>query len=152
MSLGGSSNDPEKLGSCVKILSWLRKKRSMRVHFWRYVPFLHYVSCFFPKRPVNLHRLFLFWKHWLICDHEEKWVQNMGCKKQGAKHRVIATQKDKRQCKKQGHCYFKKTISSHYLFSFWVTMTLFFAPCFLQPIFWTLYLKFQNLKNLKSTW
>ena len=112
MSLGGSSNDPEKLGSCVKILSWLRKKRSMRVHFWRYVPFLHYVSCFFPKHPVNLHPLFLFWKHGLVCDPENNWVQNMGFKKQNAKNRVIVIQKEKRQ---PG------------LFSFWITMTLLFC-------------------------
>ena len=40
-------------------------------------------------------------------------VQNMGCKKQGAKNRVIVIQKERRQ---PG------------LFSFWITMTLFFAP------------------------
>ena len=36
------------------------------------------------KRPVNLHPLFLLWKHESFCDPEKK-VQNMGCKKQGAK-------------------------------------------------------------------
>ena len=46
----------------------------------------------------------------------------MGCKKQGAKNRGIVIQKEKRP-----GC----------LFFFWITMTLFFAPCFLQPIFWT---------------
>ena len=59
--------------------------------------------------------------------------QNMGCKKQGAKNRVIVTQKEKRQ---PG------------LFSFWITMTLVFCtqlfathildPCFRvtnRPIF-----------------
>ena len=51
----------------------------------------------------------------------------MGCKNQGAKNRVIVTQKEKRQCKKQGHC----------LFSFFLTMFLFSASCFLKPIFWT---------------
>ena len=138
MSLGGSSNDPEKLGSCVKILSWLRKKRSMRVHFWRYVPFLHYVSCFFPKHPINLHPLFLFWKHGLVCVPEKNWVQNMDFKMQDAKNRVIVTQEEKRQ--------WPFFLFLHCLFSFWVTMTQFFAPCFLKPIFWTLFLKFQSQK------
>ena len=46
----------------------------------------------------------------------------IGCKKQGAKNRVIVTQKEK---------------SSGCLFSFWITVTLFFAPCFLHPIFRT---------------
>ena len=32
----------------------------------------------------NLHPQFLFWKHPLVCDPEKK-----GCKKQGAKNRVI---------------------------------------------------------------
>ena len=44
----------------------------------------------------------------------------MGCKKQGAKNKVIVIQKEKRQ-----------------LPSFWITMTLFFAPCYLHLIFWT---------------
>ena len=47
----------------------------------------------------------------------------MDCKKQGAK--------------KQGHCYSKREEA----------MTLFFAPCFLQSIFWTLFLKLQTLKR-----
>ena len=42
----------------------------------------------------------------------EKKVQNMGCKKQGAKNKVIVIQKEKRQTG---------------LFSFWKTMTLFFC-------------------------
>ena len=36
-------------------------------------------------RPVNLHPLFLFWKHGSVCDPEKNQVQNMGLKKQGAK-------------------------------------------------------------------
>ena len=40
----------------------------------------------------------------------------MECKKQGAK--------------KLGHCYSKREKAA---FSFWITMTLFFAPCFLNP-------------------
>ena len=63
------------------------------------------VSC-----PVNLHRLFLFWKH------GSKQVQNMGCK-----NRVIVIQKEKRP-----GC-----------LSFWIAMTLFFAPCFMHLIFHT---------------
>ena len=47
-------------------------------------------------------------------------VQNMGCKKQGAKNKVIVIQKEKRQ---PG------------LFFFWLTMTLLFAPHILDPIF-----------------
>ena len=46
----------------------------------------------------------------------------MECKKQGAKNKVIVIQKEKEQLG---------------LFFFWLTMTLFFAPCFLHPIFWT---------------
>ena len=61
----------------------------------------------------------------------------MGCKKQGAKNRVNVIQKEKR---------------SGCLFSFWITMTLLFAPCFLQPIFLDLFFKFQNLKNIRSAW
>ena len=42
-------------------------------------------------RPVNLYPLFLFF------DPEKKnQVQNMGCKKQGAKNRVIIIQKEKK--------------------------------------------------------
>ena len=44
-------------------------------------------------RPVNLHPLFSFEKHGSVCDPEK----NMGCKKQGAKNRVIVIQKEKRQ-------------------------------------------------------
>ena len=43
------------------------------------------------NRPVNLHPLFLFWKHGSVCDPEKNQVQNMDLKKSG--------------CKKQGHCY-----------------------------------------------
>ena len=66
-------------------------------HYW--------INC-----PVNMHTLFLFWKHGSVCDPVKK-VQNMGCKKQGTKNRVIVMQKEKRP-----GCFF----------SFWITMTLFF--------------------------
>ena len=46
------------------------------------------------KRPVNLHPLFLFWKHGSVCDPKKNQVQNMDLKKVG--------------CKKQGHCYSKR--------------------------------------------
>ena len=49
-------------------------------------------------------------------------------KKQVAKNRVIVIQKEKRQ---PG------------LFSFWITMILFYAPCFLHSIFCTLFLSFR---------
>ena len=44
----------------------------------------------------------------------------------------------KSRCKKQGYCYSKEKMQPG-LFSFWMTMTLFFTPCFLQPIFWTFF-------------
>ena len=44
--------------------------------------------------PVNLHPLFLFWKHGSVCDTEKNQVQNMDLKKAGSK--------------KQGHCYSKR--------------------------------------------
>ena len=59
-------------------------------------------------------------------------VQNVIYEKQGAKNRVIVFQKEKRP-----GC----------LFSFWITMTLVFANWFLQPIFWTLFLKFETIKK-----
>ena len=51
---------------------------------------------------VNLHPLFLFWKHGSVCEPEKK-VQNMGCKKQGAK--------------KQGHCYSKREEAAYLIVS-----------------------------------
>ena len=39
-------------------------------------------------------------------------------------------------CKKQGHCYSKEKRPGC-LLSFWITMTVFFAPCFLHLIFCT---------------
>ena len=54
-------------------------------------------------------------------------------KKPGPKYGV-----QKAGCKKQGQCYSKKKRSGC-LFSFWITMTLLFAPCFLQPIFLDLF-------------
>ena len=61
-----------------------------------------------------------------VCDPEKKNKdKNMGCKKQGAKSRVILIQKKKRPAS---------------LFSFGITMTLFFlALFFLQPIFLDLF-------------
>ena len=47
---------------------------------------------------------------------------NMGCKKQGAKNRVIVIQIEKRQP----------------------------APYFLQPILWTFFLKFQTLEKYQT--
>ena len=47
-------------------------------------------------RPVNLHPLFLFWKHGSVCDPKKNQVKNMGCKKQGAKNWVFVIQKKKR--------------------------------------------------------
>ena len=82
---------------------------------------------------VNLHPLFLFLKHGPVCDPEKNQVQNMDLKKQGEKNRVIAIHKE------------KKPIC---LFSFLITMTLFFAPCFFSSIFWT---KSKTLKNIRST-
>ena len=73
-------------------------------------------------RPVNLHPLFLFWKNGLVCDPEKKSGPKSGMQKAG--------------CKKQGHCYSKREEAAA-LFSFWIIMTLFFAPCFLHPIFLT---------------
>ena len=46
------------------------------------------------NRPVNLHPLFLIWKHGSVCDPE---------KKSGPKHGVQKT-----GCKKPGHCYSKR--------------------------------------------
>ena len=52
------------------------------------------------------------------------------------KNRVIVIQKEKRP-----GCHF----------SFWITMTLVFAPWFLHPIFWTWsFLKFQTLKKYQA--
>ena len=55
--------------------------------------------------PVNLHPIFLFWKHGSVCDPE-----NMGCKNEGTKNKEYAAWPG--------------------LFSFWITMNLFFHPAF----------------------
>ena len=103
---------------------------------WIEIEITYYLTIY--TRPVNLHPLFLFWKHGLVCDLEKNQVQNMGCEKQSAKTRVFFFQKGKRP-----GCHF----------SFLITMTLVFAPCFLHPIFWTwFFFKFQTLKNVRSTW
>ena len=57
------------------------------IRFWNPVCcpcLLNYVN-----HPVNLHPLFLFWKHGSDCDPEKNQVQNMRCKKQGAKNWII---------------------------------------------------------------
>ena len=59
--------------------------------------------------PVNLHQLFLFWKHGSVRDPEKNQVQTLGCKNQGEK--------------KQGH---SKRVDAAWPFSFWITTTLFF--------------------------
>ena len=59
----------------------------------------------------------------------------MDLKKAGCKNIVIVIQKEKRP-----GC----------LFSFWITMTLFFAPCFLQTHILDLFLKFQTLKKYQA--
>ena len=74
------------------------------------------------SRPVNLHPLFLFWKHRSVCDPEKYQVQNMDLKKARWKNGVIVIQKEKRQ---PGLC------------SFWITMTPFFHLSFFRSIFWT---------------
>ena len=99
----------------IILLSWLMLSShfvSALLHFsgmlssssekWPSIHFKH-------TRPVNLHPLFLFWKHGSVCDPENKsgpkksWVQ---------KNRVVVIQKEKRQSG---------------LFSFWITMTRFFC-------------------------
>ena len=70
--------------------------------------------------PVNLHTLFYLirsaWYFFRVWNFKKN-VQNMVWKKQGAKNRVNVIQKENKQ---PG------------LFSFWITMTQFFAPCFFQ--------------------
>ena len=53
-------------------------------------------------RPVNLHPLFLFWKHGSVCDPEKKSGPKYGMQKAG--------------CIKQGHCYSKREEARLYLF------------------------------------
>ena len=62
--------------------------------------------------PVNLHPVFLFWKHGLVCDPEKSQVQNMVLKK---------SKKEKRP---------------GFFFSFWITMTLFFRSISWTWFFW----------------
>ena len=59
----------------------------------------------------------------------------MGCKKQGAK--------------KHGHWYSKEKKQPG-LFSFWITMTLFFAPCFLVKSRVPDFLKVQDPKKISG--
>ena len=93
---------------------------SFKHHSWKILELLN-KNC-----PVNLHPLFSFWKHGLVCNFEKKWVQSMGRKKQGAKRRVIVIQKE-------------KTLGC--LFSFWITLALYFSPCCLHVIFCTQFFK-----------
>ena len=53
----------------------------------------------------------------------------MGCKKQGENNRVIVIQKEKKPPS---------------LFPLWIKMTLYFALCFMQPIFWTFFTGLQT--------
>ena len=60
--------------------------------------------------PVNQHPLFLFWKPGSVCDPEKNWAPTQKSRMQKTKVGVI--QKEKKQ---------------PVLFSFWITMTLFFC-------------------------
>ena len=90
------------------IITWLQFLRASAVA-WQKVKLCYdkvsqiFFLIYLLMRPVNLHPLFLFWKHGSVCDPEKNQVQNMDCKKQGAENRQRG------------------------LFSFWVTMTLFFC-------------------------
>ena len=113
------------------IITWLQFLRASAVA-WQKVKLCYdkvsqiFFLIYLLMRPVNLHPRFLFWKHGSVCDPEKNQVQNMDCKKQGAENR------------------------QHGLFSFWVTMTLFFASCFLQPIFWNLFFKAPDPKKISG--
>ena len=63
-------------------------------------------------RPVNLYSLFLFWKPGSVCDPEENQAPYFLKKNRVQKTKVVVIQKEKRQ---PG------------IFSFWITMTLFFC-------------------------
>ena len=62
---------------------------------------------------VNLHPLFLFWKHGSVCDPEKKLGPKYGVQKAG--------------CKKTGSLFFKKKRGQTAFSLFWITMTLFFC-------------------------
>ena len=49
-----------------------------------------------PQSPSQSAPTILALKNWVGGGPEKNWVQNMGCKKQGAKNRVIINQKQKR--------------------------------------------------------
>ena len=48
--------------------------------------------------------------------------------------------------KKEAHCYLKREEAAWPIL-FLKTMALFFAPCFLKPIFWTNFLKVPDPKK-----
>ena len=108
-----------KTAKCWQL--WLNIQTLEQMFSAKQAYILPYVHLPRLTRPVNLHQLFLFWKHGSVRDPEKNQVQTLGCKNQGEK--------------KQGH---SKRVDEAWPFSFWITTTLFFAPCFLQPILsWT---------------
>ena len=72
------------------------------------------------------------------------WVGLWPWKKSGQKYGM-----QKAGCKKQGHYYSKREEGSC-LFSFWMTMTLFFAPCFLTPYFGPCFFKVPDPKKISG--
>jgi hypothetical protein len=105
--------------------------------FWQiariHISIIHFLI---DSRPVNLHPLFLVWKHGSVCDPEKNKVQNMDLKKAWFK--------------KLGHWCSKRPCC---LFSFLNNNDpLFLHTAFFKFIFWTWFIsKFQTLKNIKST-
>ena len=69
-----------------------------------------------------------------VCDPEKKWGILLFVKKQVAKNQVIVVQK----------------IRQPGLFSFWITMTLFFAPCFLAKSRVPDFFKVQDPKKISG--
>ena len=110
-------------------------------------PYFSWIQCFVYNR----------WERWIaqsicthhscfnhgsVCDPEKNQVQDMNLKKIKSK---IWTWK-KQGAKKQDHYYSK--IRPGCLFSFWITMTLFFAPCFFQVhILGLIFFELQTLKK-----
>ena len=91
---------------------------------------------FLPYCTVNLHPLFLFRKDGSVCDFEKKIISKMWTWKKQGKNRAIFIQKETRP---------------GYFFSFWITMTPFFAPCFFQVLTW-FFLSSRLEKNIRLTW
>ena len=84
-----------------------------------------------PIRPVNLHPLFLFWKPGSVCDPEKNWAPTQKSRMQKTKVGVI--QKEKKQ---------------PVLFSFWITMTLFFCTLLFAKSRVPEFLKVPDPKNI----